>query len=69
MYIAHYKSVNTSDEFYSENRPTLDFPSQVELNSLRYYLHRTLQVDTPSKMKNFKEMVTNHGVKSGIKVD
>jgi hypothetical protein len=69
VYIAHYKSVNTSDEFYSENRSTLDFPSQVELNSLRYYLYRTLQVDTPSKMKNFKDMVTNHGVRSGINVD
>lgn len=69
MYIAHYKSVATSDEFYSENRETLDFPSQVELSSLRYYLFRTLQVDTPSKMKSFKEMVDNHGVRCGIKVD
>lgn len=69
MYVAHYKSVGTSDEFYSESRKTLDFPSQVELNSLRYYLFRTLHVDTPSKIKSFKEMVDNHGIRSGIKVD
>lgn len=69
MYIAHYKSVLTSEEFYSENRSTLDFPSQVELDSQRYFLFRTLQVDTPSKNKRFTEMVENHGIRHGIKVD
>jgi len=69
MYVAHYKSVNTSDEFYSESRLSLDFPTQVELSSQRYYLFRTLQVDTPLKNKRFKEMADKHGVRSGIKIN
>lgn len=69
MFIAHYKSVSSSDEFYSNKRETLDFPAQVEYNSERYSLIRTIQVFTKAQEKRVLETAKNYGIKHGIKVD
>lgn len=52
MYVAHYKSTNSSNEFYSQKRETLDFPTQVVHNKKRYLLTNTYIVATPSQLKN-----------------
>jgi len=41
MYIAHYKSVNSSKEFYAQKREKLDFPTQVQMNNERFMLNAT----------------------------
>jgi len=47
MYIAHYKAVNSSDEFFSSKRQELNFPTQIEYNGQRYSLNATHIVATP----------------------
>lgn len=69
MFIAHYKSVSSSDEFYSEKRDALDFPTQVEYNSERYSLIRTIQVFTSAQEKRVLETANNYGIKCGVRVD
>lgn len=69
MYVGHYKSVASSGEFYSEARETLDFPTQVEFQSERYMLTRTVQVSTPSQRNRFIAMVTGYDIKYDVKVD
>ena len=43
MFIAHYKSVNTSEEFYSTEKKDLNFPTQVEYKGSNYLLTKTIQ--------------------------
>ena len=69
MYIGHYKSVNSSLEFFSEERKNLDFPTQVEYKSERYLLFRTLICDTPSKRKNIISTAGKYGIQFNIKID
>ena len=45
-YTGHYKSVESPEEFFSEKRDTLDFPTQVTYKSKRYLLFTTLLVST-----------------------
>lgn len=69
MYIGHYKSVSSSEEFYSEKRDSLDFPTQVELNSVRYMLVRSIQVSTPSQLKNVLNTAKAYSIPFDIKVE
>jgi hypothetical protein len=69
MYIGHYKSVNSSLEFFSEEKENLDFPTQVELNSERYLLFRTLICDTPSKRRSIIDLAKRYNIQFDIRID
>jgi hypothetical protein len=49
MFIAHYKSVNSPEEFFSSQRENLDFPTQVEYKNKRYLLNTTYQFGSTSQ--------------------
>jgi hypothetical protein len=68
MYIAHYKSVSSSLEFFSKERDSLDFPTQVEYKSERYLLFRTLICDTPSKKRNIINTAKQYGIKHDVEL-
>jgi hypothetical protein len=68
MFVAHYKSVNSPEEFYSERRDTLDFPTQVELNRKKYLLNTTYQVLSDSRYNQLIEMAKKNNILYGIKV-
>lgn len=68
MYIAHYKSVLTSEEFYSKKRESLDFPSQVELKGQRYLLKATYFASSPTQEKNILETAKRYGIRSNVEV-
>lgn len=69
MFIGHYKSVNSQSEFYSEQRETLDFPTQVVYNNERYSITRTIQVASKSQYKRIIKSADSYGIVHGIKVD
>ena len=68
MYIAHYKSVLTSEEFYSKKRESLDFPTQVEYAGQRYLLKSTHMVSSPSMEKNLISTAEKYGIKVNIEI-
>jgi hypothetical protein len=59
MFVGHYKSVNSVEEFISNKRDNLDFPAQVELSSKRYILIKTYQVASDSN--EFDELRATSG--------
>ncbi|GEM_PF-1593006 len=69
MYIAQYKSVNSSNEFYAKTRNTLDYPTQVIYMKERYSLFCTYIVASPTQEKNITKRLTDIGIKFGIDVD
>jgi len=69
MYIGHYKSVNSSNEFFSEKRNELDFPTQVEYKGMRYLLKATHIVSSNTQEKNVMSMAKKHGIPFNIKID
>jgi 16S rRNA U1498 N3-methylase RsmE len=69
MYIGHYKAVNSSQEFYSSIRESLDFPTQVEHNKERYLLQSTYAVPSNSMYKRIVQRATELGIPKDIKVD
>lgn len=68
MYIAHYKSVQTKEEFYSEKKENLSFPMQVELAGQRYLLQSTYMASSPSQEKNIIEMAKRYNIKYNVKI-
>lgn len=68
MYIAHYKSVLTNEEFYSEKRSSLDFPTQVEHSGQRFLLRNTYMVGSPSQEKNLISAAQKYGIKVNVKI-
>lgn len=69
MYIGHYKSVNSSEEFYSLVRENLDFPIQAEYNKCRYLLQVTYSVPSKSLEKTIIARAKELGIPTNIKVD
>lgn len=69
MYIGHYKSVATNDEFYSKKRQTLDFPTQVEFSGQRYLLKATFMVSSPSQENNLLNVAKRYGIKSNVEIE
>lgn len=69
MYIGHYKGVLSSNEFYSNSRNQLNFPTQVELSGERYILFRTLHVSSVSQRKSFLEMVKKYDIRHDVVID
>jgi hypothetical protein len=68
MFVAHYKSVTSPEEFYSEKRDSLDFPTQVELNRKKYLLNTTYQVNSESRYNQLIEMAKKNNIQYNIKV-
>lgn len=68
MYIAHYKSVLTADEFYSKKRESLDFPTQVELSGQRYLLKNTYLISSPSAEKSLINSAEKYGIKVNVEI-
>jgi len=69
MYIGHYKSVNSSEEFYSSIRENLDFPTQAEYKKSRYLLQVTYSVPSNSMEKRIIARAKELGIPTNIKVD
>lgn len=69
MYIGHYKAYNSPEEFFTEERNSLDFPTQVSLGSKNYLLYTTYHADTPSAKRNLLAVAKRHGIKSNVKID
>jgi len=68
MYIGHYKAVNSTNEFFSEARTYLDFPTQVEYKKKRYSLIRTHIVSTEKQLKNLKSRAKELDIKFDVKI-
>lgn len=68
MYIGHYKAVASANEFFSEPRKELDFPTQIEYKKQRYSLFATHIVSTDSQLKNLKKRAQELNIKSNIKI-
>ena len=68
MFIAHYKSVNTSEEFYSTEKKDLNFPTQVEYKGNNYLLTKTIQISSSLK-KNLIEVAKRFNIDYDVKVD
>lgn len=69
MYIGHYKSVNTKEEFYSKPRNSLDFPMQVELSGSRYLLHATYIASSLSQQENIVNTAKKFNIKHNIEIE
>jgi hypothetical protein len=68
MFVAHYKSVSSPEEFFSEKRETLDFPTQVEMNKKKYSLNTTYQVESDSRYNQLVNMAEKNNIPYGVKV-
>jgi len=68
MYIGHYKSVVSSSEFFTLERESLDFPTQVEMNGERYSLLRTITVGTPSSRSAVQKMAQKYSIPYDIEI-
>lgn len=68
MFVGHYKSVDSPQEFISKLRDALDFPAQVEKSGKRYTLIKTYQVVSDSKYQELLFMAKNNSIKTEIEV-
>lgn len=68
MYIGHYKSVNSTNEFFSAKRKDLNFPTQIEYKGERYSLHSTHIASTKTQETNIKGRAKALGIPFGIKL-
>lgn len=69
MYIGHYKSVNSTNEFFSSKRKDLNFPTQVEYKGSRYLLHATHIAATKSQENNMKTRAKELKIPFNVKLD
>lgn len=69
MYVAHYKSVSQSKEFYSQKRLTLDFPTQVELAGERYLLQTTYTIPSEAVHNRLLKRAEELGIQKDVKID
>lgn len=69
MYIGHYKSVSSANEFFSTKRKDLDFPTQVEYKGNRYLLNATHIVATKGQENNIKNRAKQLNIPFNIKLD
>lgn len=69
MFVGHYKSVLTSEEFYSKKRESLDFPTQVEFNGQRYLLKATYIASTQIQEDNIIDTAKRYGIKFNVEIE
>ncbi|MFN9111768.1 MAG: hypothetical protein ACK5XN_17020 [Bacteroidota bacterium] len=68
MYIAHYKSVNSSKEFYAQKREKLDFPTQVQMNNERYMLHSTYIAAAKTMQERIESRAKELGIPFNVEI-
>jgi hypothetical protein len=68
MYIGHYKAVNSANEFFSQKRKDLNFPTQIEYKGERYSLHATHIASTKLQENNIKNRSKELGIPFGVKL-
>ena len=68
MYIAHYKSVSSPEEFFSTSRDSLDFPTQVEFENKRYLLNATHHVSSESQLARITDFAKLNDIRYDVKV-
>jgi hypothetical protein len=68
MFIGFYKGVQSSREFYSEERNDLNFPTQVSLDGERYLLNKTIQISSQSQYDRLITSATGFGVRTKVKI-
>lgn len=68
MYIAYYKSVNSSKEFYSEKRDKLDFPTQVLVSNERYTLNSTYVASSKTMYEKIKARAQELNIPFGVEI-
>lgn len=68
-YIGHYKSVESPEEFFSEKRETLNFPTQVTYKSKRYLLFTTLLISTTGQELSVIETAKSRSIEYNVKLD
>lgn len=69
MFIGYYKGVQSSREFYSEERNDLNFPTQVSLDGERYLLNKTIQISSKSQYNRLISSASGFGIKTKVKID
>lgn len=69
MYIAHYKSVNSTNEFYASARDGLNYPTQIERNAERYTLDATYIVSGRNQLKSFINRIQSLNIEFNVDVD
>lgn len=69
MFIGHYKAVNSSGEFYSEFRSTIDFPTQVVFNGERFLLYKTIQVTSKKQQERIIASAKNLNISYNVEID
>jgi hypothetical protein len=67
-YIAHYKSVGSPEEFYSEPKDNLDFLTQVTFKSKRYLLFSTILISSSTQEKNIINTAKERGIEFNVKL-
>ncbi len=68
MYIANYKSVNSTNEFFSTKREKLDFPTQIEYKGERYSLNLTYIVSTKSQENSITDRAKEFNIPFNVKL-
>jgi hypothetical protein len=68
FFVAHYKSVSGSYEFYSSVQDSIQFPIQVSYKSETFYLEKTYQVPSVSFHSNIIKAAENHGIEYNVDV-
>jgi hypothetical protein len=68
MFIAHYKSVNSPEEFFSSKRDSLDFPTQVEYKGKRYLLNTTHIASSISQEKKIISYAQDNRIDFNVEV-
>jgi hypothetical protein len=68
MYIGHYKAVRSTDEFFSQPRKELDFPTQISYKKERYSLFATHIVSTEGQIENIKKRAQELNIKFNVKI-
>lgn len=68
MYIGYYKAVNSTNEFFSQKRKDLNFPTQIEYKGERYSLYTTHIVSTKLQENNIKIRSKELNIPFGVKI-
>lgn len=67
-YIALYKCVSTPEEFYSETRPTMDYPTQVMYRSKNWLLSTTMLVSSSLQEERLLASARQRNIETNVKV-
>lgn len=67
-YIAHYKSVESPEEFYSETRDSLNFPTQVRHKSKNYLLFNTLLISSSKQEERIIQTAKERSIECYVKL-